>query len=127
MDKSNVETPVGFSVLKKYGAKWAVLAAMELDLANRGTYISPRIQKDLEMAHVKISSGCFSTCEASCDLNKIEGTMVAIGAQYGDEYMDRWFHLFEQAMAGDLESKDIANVPLLNPIYSKCGFLECNC
>jgi hypothetical protein len=127
MDKRDNKEKVSYDLLKKFGAKWAVLAAMELDLASKGEFISKRTLKNLEMAHVKISSGCFSTCEASCDLGKIEGAMVAIGAQYGDNYMDKWFDLFELAMAGKLESKDIANVPVLKPIQSKCGFLECNC
>ena len=30
------EKPVAYELLKKYGAKWAVLAAMEVDLSKKG-------------------------------------------------------------------------------------------
>lgn len=127
MNSGKEETRVSYDLLKKYGAKWAVLAAMEANLMDRGAKIPPTTSKDLEMAHVKISSGCFSSCDAHCDLCKIEAGLVSIGAAYGDEYMDEWFDLMGHAMTGDLDAKKISSVPLLKPIESKCGFMECTC
>lgn len=121
------EEKVTFDLLKKYGAKWAVLAAMKVDLMKKGIRVRDDTAKNIEMSHLKISSGCFSTCEVHCDLNSIEGSLVSAGAGVGDEYMEEWFDLLGLAMAGQLEPKQISNIPLLKPIESKCGFLECGC
>lgn len=121
------EARVSYDLLKKYGAKWAVLAAMEVDLSSRGTSIPKDTVKGIEMSHVKISSGCFSSCQADCDLSKIEGSLVSLASQFGDEYVDQWFDLMEKAMSGRLDSEKIANIPVLKPIESKCAFLECAC
>jgi hypothetical protein len=126
-DGENVAKKVSYELLKKYGAKWAVLAAMEVNLRKKGAAIPPAISKEIEMSHVKISSGCFSTCDAHCDLSKIEGGLVGLGANYGDEYMDEWLELLGKSMAGELDADKIASIPLLKPIESKCGFLDCTC
>ncbi len=118
---------VSYDLLKKYGAKWAVLAALELDLRKKGVTVPTETSKAIEMSQVKISSGCFSTCEAHCDLAKIEGALIGLGAGYGEEYMDQWIDLLGQAMAGELIHDKILRIPLLKPIESKCGFLECGC
>ncbi len=118
---------VNYDFLKKYGAKWAVLAAMEVDLRNKGAAVPLATANELEAARVKISSGCFSSCEAHCDLNKIEGNLVSVGANFGDDYMDGWFDLMGEAMAGSLTQEKIAEIPLLRPIESKCAFLDCAC
>ncbi|MCP4213050.1 MAG: hypothetical protein GY765_00265 [bacterium] len=121
------EKKVTFELLRRYGAKWAVLAAMEVDLRKKGVLVPAETSRDIEMAHVKISSGCFSTCEAHCDLGKIEGSLVSRGASLGDEYMDDWFELLSQAMSGNLPPDKLLQIPLLKPIETKCGFLECSC
>jgi hypothetical protein len=127
MMKSEKQKEVSFELLKKYGAKWAVLAAMKADLIKKGTTIPQETAKNIEMSHVKISSGCFSSCEAHCDLSKIEADLVSMGAAYGDEYMDQWFDLMGEAMSGNLGAEKISNIPLLKPIETKCGFLKCAC
>ena len=118
---------VTYDLLKRYGAKWAVLAAMEVDLGKKGIRIPDDTAKGIEMSHVKISSGCFSSCDAHCDLSKIEASLVSKGATFGDEYMDEWFDLLGDAMSGKLDAEKISNIPLLKPVESKCGFLECTC
>lgn len=118
---------VTFELLKKYGAKWAVLAAMKVDLMKKGANIPSDISKEIELSNVKISSGCFSSCDAHCDLSKIEGSLVSIGANFGDTYMDQWFDLISQAMAGEIDSQKISKIPLLKPIETRCDFLECAC
>lgn len=127
MNDQNTEKKVTYDLLKKYGAKWAVLAAMEADLVTKGVSIPPDAAKGLEMSHVKISSGCFSSCDAHCDLSKIEARLVSIGAGFGDDYMDQWFNLMGEAMAGNLDSRKISDIPLLRPIESRCSFLDCTC
>jgi hypothetical protein len=127
MSQLDENRKVSYEMLKKYGAKWAVLAAMEADLGKRGVIIPAVTIKDIQMSHIKISSGCFSSCEANCDLSKIEATLVTLGAEFGDEYMDEWFDLIGAAMSGDLDQQKISDIPLLKPIESRCGFLECKC
>ena len=127
MNSQKEEKKVTYDLLKKYGAKWAVLAAMEANLMGKGTVIPTETSRELEMSHVKISSGCFSSCDAHCDLSKIEASLVSLGAAYGDEYMDEWFDLMGHAMSGDLDARKISSVPLLKPIESSCGFLDCTC
>lgn len=116
-----------FELLKKYGARWAVLAALHIDLRKKGVNISPEISSELETAHVKISSGCFSTCEASCSLGKVEAGLIPLGSKFGDDYVAEWFDLLGQAMQGEIDIHKISNIPLLQPIKTDCGFLECVC
>ncbi len=128
MGQTKEEQKVSYEMLKKYGAKWAVLAAMETDLSKKGVVVPAATMKDIEMSHVKISSGCFSTCQVHCDLTKIEASLVSKGADFGDEYMDQWFNLMGEAMIGNLDPQKIAGIPLLKPIESSCAFLEgCKC
>jgi hypothetical protein len=127
MDRTDEERQVSYEFLKKYGAKWAVLAAMEVDLTRRGVSIPTETLKNIEMSRVKISSGCFSSCEAHCDLNKIEGSLVSVASSLGDEYMENWFDLLGEAMTGNIDAQRISEIPLLKPVESKCFFLGCKC
>ena len=124
-NKNNQEESI--ILLKKYGTKWAVLVAMEVDLYKKGEKISKEILSEIESAKVKISSGCFSTCEVHCVLNQIEGSLVSIGSKYGDDYMNTWFDLFEKTMSSKLSYDHIKDIPVLNPVQSECGFLKCTC
>jgi len=118
---------VSLDLLKKYGAKWAVLAALEADLSKKGVAIPAETLKEIQFSHGKISSGCFSPCEAQCDLTKIEGILVPAGADFGDEYMDQWFDLMGAAMSGSLDPQKISEIPILKPIESMCTFMNCAC
>lgn len=127
MSQMEEENKVSYDLLKKYGAKWAVLAAMEADLTRKGIAVPESTNKEIQMSHAKISSGCFSPCDANCDLTKIEANLVSQGAALGDEYMDQWFDLMGEAMSGTLGPQKISEIPLLKPIESLCGFLKCTC
>jgi hypothetical protein len=116
-----------YEVLRNYGAKWAVLAAMELDLRKKGVQMSEQVRREIEMAQVKIGSGCYSPCQASCDLNSIEGKLISMGSTFGDKYMDQWMELMGLAMSGQLDVKKISEIPVLKPVESRCSFLECIC
>ncbi|MDQ1350205.1 MAG: hypothetical protein QG657_506 [Acidobacteriota bacterium] len=127
MSQMEEEKKVSYDLLKKYGAKWAVLAAMEADLTRKGIVIPDTTNKEIQMSHAKISSGCFSPCDANCDLTRIEADLVSQGAALGDEYMDQWFDLMGEAMSGTLGPEKISEIPVLKPIDSLCGFLKCTC
>jgi hypothetical protein len=121
------EEKVTIELLKKYGVKWAVLAAMVINLRKKGANISFDTSNEIEVSHVKISSGCFSPCDVNCDLSNIEGNLVSMGVNYGEEYMTQWFDLLGKAMSGELDPSQISEIPLLKPIESRCGFLDCTC
>ncbi|NIM13949.1 MAG: DUF2096 domain-containing protein [Candidatus Aminicenantes bacterium] len=127
MHDEKEEEKVTLELLKKYGVKWAVLAAMVINLKKKGANIPFDTSNEIEVSHVKISSGCFSPCDVNCDLSKIEGNLVPIGVNYGEEYMNQWFDLLGKAMSGELEPSQISEIPLLKPIESRCGFLDCTC
>jgi hypothetical protein len=127
MDEKNMIQEINYNVLKKFGTKWAVLAAMKLDLEKNAVSIPDYLSKELEEAHIKISSGCFSTCEVGCLLGKIEGAFFGFGATVGDAFIDHWSVLLEKAFTGEINYKDISSIPSLVPVYSKCQFLECAC
>lgn len=116
-----------YELLKRYGARWAVLAAIEVDLMKKRVHIPHEISKLLEAAHVKISSGCFSTCEADCSLGKVEASLIPLCSAFGEEYTDGWYELLGRAMSGEINREEISNIPLLKPVETSCGFLECTC
>ncbi|MFC2133002.1 DUF2096 family protein [Bacteroidota bacterium] len=124
---TTAERQASYDLLKKYGARWAVLAAIEVDLMKKRVNIPHEISKSLEAAHVKISSGCFSTCEADCSLSKVESNLIPLCSVYGDEYVDYWYELLGRAMQGQITREDISDIPLLKPVETNCGFLECVC
>lgn len=116
-----------FEILKKYGARWAVLSALKIDLDKKEILIPKEIIKELGFSRVKIGSGCFSVCDVACSLNNIEGNLIARCASLGDEYISKWLDLLSKSMAGQLSLKEISKIPLLKPIETECEFLRCGC
>ena len=127
MGEETVTQEISYDVLKKYGTKWAVLAAMKIDLLNHGVTVPDYLGKELESGHIKISSGCFSTCEVGCLLGKLEGAFIGFGATVGDQFIEHWSDLLEKAFTGEIDYQDISSIPSLVPVYSECMFLECAC
>src|SRR4030042_6227645 len=119
---TTTEKKSSYELLEKYGACWTVLTAMEVDLMKKGVLIPTAILKELEVAHIKISSGCFSTCETHCSLSKIEGGLISIATKYGDDYLEHWYELLGQAMQGKVDLEKISNIPLLKPVETSCSF-----
>jgi hypothetical protein len=121
------ERKASFEWLKKYGTKWAVLTALELDLAKHGIQVPPDVNEALKLARMKILSGCFSPCEVGCTLGKVEGQLISAGASVGEDYLRPWFDLLHQAVEGRLEPSRIGQIPALQPIANDCTFLPCHC
>ena len=126
---SNVkdEMAVEFDLLKRFGGKWAVLAAMSMNMSKKGIPVSAEVREKLRMAHVKIGSGCFSPCEASCTLADIEGQLFCQCHLLSDDEFRNWSDLLGQAMQGKLDYERIVGIPALEPIKSDCQFLGCRC
>ena len=118
---------VSFDLLRKYGSKWAILAAMRIDFKKRGIQLPDDIDSTLKTIRIEITSGCYSTCEIDCSLNKVEGQMISSGASLGEDYLNPWTDLLAKSMKGELDYETILEIPALEPVKSSCGFLKCSC
>jgi hypothetical protein len=118
---------VSFDLLKKYGMKWAVLAAWVIDLGKRGARVPSSLNEELKVARMKIMSGCFSPCEIACAFGQLEGQLIALGASLGEDYLRPWSDLLGQAMEGRIDPLRISEIPALKPIANDCKWLACRC
>jgi hypothetical protein len=121
------ERQVSFDSLKKYGMKWAVLAALVIDLGKRGARITAGINERLKLTRMKVMSGCFSPCEIACEFNKLEGQLIALGSTLGEEYLRPWSDLLGRAMEGRIDPDRISEIPALDPVANDCRLLACRC
>ena len=72
MSQQSNESAFALQMLKRFGAKWAVLAAMRADMVKKGIEVAGEVVTELQTARLKIVSGCFSTCEVACTLSLME-------------------------------------------------------
>lgn len=127
MESTQEAREISLEMLKKFGTRWAVLAAMRLDMASRGIRIGSETDEQLKLARVQILSGCFSPCEVGCSLSKVEGQLISSGFSLGGEHLRPWFELLAQAMRGEIDPTRIAEIPALKPVAMDCEFLACRC
>jgi hypothetical protein len=127
MEGTQEARAVSLEMLKKSGTRWAVLAAMRLDMASRGIRIEGETDEQLKLARVQVLSGCFSPCEVGCSLSKVEGQLISIGSSLGGEYLRSWSELLAQAMRGEIDPQRIAEIPALRPVEMDCKSLACRC
>jgi len=118
---------VEIAVLKRYGLRWAVLAAWADELRTRGAALPAALAGQLEAARVKISSGCFSSCEVGCDLSAIEAALVPADAAGATNSVNFWLDLLGRAMEDDDAMERLLRVPAVRVHYAGCGFGRCAC
>ena len=116
-----------FEMLKRYGAKWAVLAAMTAHMTRKGIELPRNIVDLLTAARSKIVSGCFSPCEAGCDLAQVEAPLFSQGYLLDQQDFQQWSDLLAEAMQGKLDYERIMGIPALDPVKNDCMFLGCKC
>jgi hypothetical protein len=114
-------------VLRRFGARWAVLVAWQTDLSRRSSASTRELARELAAARNKISSGCFSACEVGCDLERVEAALTSMDASLGDEQVDKWLALLGRAMdeSGDVE--ELLQLPAIKIHASGCRAQGCNC
>ena len=95
----NDQARVELSVLKKYGLRYAILAAWAHELRDRGITVPPSLSKSFEKVRVKISSGCFSVCDVGCDLGRIEAILFSAATTAGQETVDSWVDMLGECMS----------------------------
>jgi hypothetical protein len=128
-----METPpsdqvrVEVGVLRKMGLRWAVLAAWHEDLRSRGVSLGGDPVALLETSRLKISSGCFSTCDVGCDLSHLEGLLVSADASSTPNMVDTWVDLLGQCMADEIDVKALLKIPAIEVHYADCGLGPCHC
>ncbi|MBE0569512.1 MAG: hypothetical protein IH576_02620 [Deltaproteobacteria bacterium] len=116
---------VELSVLKKYGLRFAILAAWEEGLRSRKVAVPPGVSKMLEIARVKISSGCFSVCDVGCDLGRVEAILVSLCASTDLDFCDSWLETLGDCMADDANIEEIqkkVNLPAVKMHYNRFHF-----
>jgi hypothetical protein len=130
----NRENPTGKAqqeqqqgVMKKYGLRWAVLAAWWEDLSKRSASLSENVMGKLEVARTKIASGCFSVCEVGCDLGDIEATLTSIDASLSEKRTDHWIGLLATAMADEVDTIALLKIPAVKFHYNDCKLRGCHC
>ncbi|MBZ5638119.1 MAG: hypothetical protein LAO51_05090 [Acidobacteriia bacterium] len=116
-----------FTVLQRYGLRWAVLAAWYFEMAGRGAAFEPDFLKSLDLARTKIAAGTFSTCTIGCDLGGIEGTLVSTAATFDPPSVDAWLERLGQSMSNPESVQKLIDVPAVRSQYMKCGILPCDC
>jgi hypothetical protein len=127
MSETSEKTGFEFEMLKRYGAKWAVLAAMTAKMSQKGIEVPHSVFESLKNAKGKINSGCFSTCEVNCDLALAEGPLFSQGYLLEPDDFQAWSDLLAEAMQGKLDYERILGIPALEPVRNECNFLQCSC
>jgi hypothetical protein len=116
-----------FEMLRRYGAKWAVLTAMAGHMIQKGIGVPPGVIEELRSAKGKIGSGCFSTCDVGCELAKAEGELFAQCDCLDQHDFQHWCDLLAEAMQGKLDYGQIRGIPAIEPIKNDCRFVGCSC
>ena len=109
------------------GLRWAVLAAWHGDLRDRGVAVEPEAMALLESIRVKISSGCFSSCEVGCDLSHVERSLMSADTSSATVSVDYWIELLARCMAEDLDTAALLQIPAVQFHYANCGWRPCKC
>jgi hypothetical protein len=127
MSDQNDRRGFELEILRRFGAKWAVLTAMTADMANKGINVPTGVIEGLKIARVKIGSGCFSPCEVNCELGKAEGQIFSQCNLLDEKDFQQWCDLLAEAMQGKLDYERIRGIAALEPVKNDCQFLGCAC
>jgi hypothetical protein len=127
MSDANEKIAFDFEMLKRYGAKWAVLAAMTTAMTRKGIDVPHSVFEALKNVRGKAESGCFSPCEVGCDLSQVEATLFSQCHLLDQQEFQEWSDLLAEAMQGKLDYQRIMGIPAFEPVKTDCGFLRCTC
>jgi hypothetical protein len=114
-------------VLRRFGLRWAVLAAWRDALELRHVPLPPETDRVMEKARIKLVSGCFSVCAVGCDLSAIEAALTTGDASSQHNWVDFWLDLLAQAMTGGPETERILRIPAVKARFETAGIKGCTC
>jgi len=116
---------IEISVLKRFGLRYSILAAWDDSLRDQGIPVPQSIAVPLERARVKISSGCFPSCDVGNDLGRIEAILFSAATTAGQESAESWLDslgecMSEKASIEELERKIV--FPAVKVHYNRFNF-----
>jgi hypothetical protein len=126
-EKVSEKTANERGVLERYGLRWAVLAAWENQLRSRGAAIPQEVRGKMEEARIKISSGCFSSCEVGCVLGDAEGALTSVEGSRADADLGTWTDLLARTMSEKGDTDHLFGISSIKVIWTDCGFGACRC
>ena len=95
------------SLLRRFGLRVAILEAWEESLLAKGVAIPSSASGALARARVKVSSGCFTSCEVGCELGRVEGTLVSLAGTLGEDAAEPWLEMLGDCMSETSAIEDI--------------------
>ena len=114
-------------VLRQFGSRQAVLVAWATRLRERGVPVAADIDRNLDDARVKLSSGCFPSCEIGCILNKAEAALISTDSSSPNEEVDHWMGLVCASMTENIDTEKLLNVVTVKVQDSACMPGRCQC
>jgi len=129
VEEMKAERRMRLQALRREGMRWVVLLALKCDLTNKKAVLPLSINEEIRLAKTMLASGCFSPCDISCSLNKIESKLIQAAANFngGFENFDHWLFLLKKAMQGNLTRQEVNHLPFVQPVVQECEFLKCLC
>ena len=113
-------------MLPQFNWQWTVLASTAGQLVGCGEKIPPEVLKLLTLARAKIASGCYTVCDITCDLRKIETELFLILLNKSPYEADTLLELLSKVMRGEIKKEDIDLKPI-HQILPDCALLPCGC
>ena len=116
------------SLLKRFGLRYAILAAWEADMVKKGIAVPPTVPRQLARARMKISSGCFTACDVGCDLTRVEASLISActtTTEPSDESCDFWMNMLAESMAEQVEIDELEKkivFPAVKMQYNRLNF-----
>ena len=114
-------------VLRRFGLRWAVLAAWRDALRLRQVELPPEADRNFDNARLKLASGCFSVCAVGCDLSAVEGMLTSVDSSSQHNWVDFWLDLLAQSMTGGSETERILKIPAVRARFLGSGVRGCAC
>ncbi len=113
--------------LRRYGLRWAVLAAWHDALRIRRVALPAETNRLLERTRIELASGCFSVCEVGCGLGSIEGTLTSVDSSSEGGSTEYWIELLGQSMSGGLDTERVLRIPAVRTHFESSGIKGCHC
>ncbi|MCW4021038.1 MAG: hypothetical protein NWF14_07430 [Candidatus Bathyarchaeota archaeon] len=108
--------------LKKTGLNWAILTCLHTVLSETRFDIPRSVNKDLEIARSIIETGCRSIKDADGLLSWVENRLVEKAVSLDNSVY--WEELLWKAKEGSITRNEIEEVPFLEALARKYGFLS---
>ena len=121
------ERQAEFETQQRLGMRWAAFTAFNNDLIKKKVLLPSTILKELRVTRTVIASGCYSTCDVTCTLDKIKRNIVPVALSYGEKYDDEWLFRLGTVMTCQTSTTDMTKLLLIELLIQNGEFLRCIC